>query len=135
MVMQTVLCVAVWSVAASAVAETIDFSADAVGQPPAGWHCGMTGRGAPRWTVETDPGAAAGKVLRQSRVGDLSLVRQEGCESGRRLGRDEVQAAVRQGGPGRRRGLALEGRRSVGVWTKADSVTAFAEFAYQAARP
>ena len=64
--MRTVLCVAVWSVAASAMAETIDFSADAVGQPPAGWHCGITGRGAPKWTVEADPGAAAGKVLRQS---------------------------------------------------------------------
>ena len=48
------------------VAEPIGFEADVVGQPPAGWTCGATGRGTPRWTVEADPGAPGGKVLRQS---------------------------------------------------------------------
>jgi hypothetical protein len=66
MLMRPVLYVAVWCVAASAMAETINFSADAVGQPPAGWSCGMTGRGAPKWTVETDASAPGGRVLRQS---------------------------------------------------------------------
>src|SRR5205809_748641 len=64
--MRTVLCVAVWCVAASAVADPIDFSGDAVGQPPAGWTCGMTGRGTPKWSVESDSGAQGGKVLLQS---------------------------------------------------------------------
>jgi hypothetical protein len=31
---------------------TITFDTDAVGQPPAGWTCGTTGKGNPRWTVE-----------------------------------------------------------------------------------
>src|SRR5438045_2383053 len=64
--MRSVLCVAGWCVAASAMADTIDFSADAVGQPPAGWTCGMTGRGTPKWSVESDPSTPGGKVLRQS---------------------------------------------------------------------
>src|SRR5882724_8337542 len=51
----------------NAMAATINFEADTVGAPPAGWTCGATGRGAPKWIVETDPGAAAGgKVLKQS---------------------------------------------------------------------
>src|SRR4051794_25154146 len=64
--MRSILCIAVCGVAASAMADTITFSADAVGQPPTGWTCGMTGRGNPRWSVETDPGSPGGKVLRQS---------------------------------------------------------------------
>jgi hypothetical protein len=44
-----------------------DFDADAVGQPPAGWVCGATGKGAPRWTVERDSDAPTPpNVLRQS---------------------------------------------------------------------
>jgi hypothetical protein len=31
---------------------TINFDSDVVGQPPAGWNCGITGRGHPHWTVE-----------------------------------------------------------------------------------
>jgi hypothetical protein len=205
--MRTVLCVAVWSLAASAMAETIDFSADAVGQPPAGWHCGMTGRGAPRWTVEADPGAAAGKVLRQSgsatfawcvrsdasladgwvetkfkplsgkedQAGgvvwrwkdgdDYYVARANALENnvslyytarGIRKTLKYVDAPVAAGQwhtlrvefAGSRIAVSLDGKRcidfsddhitgtgSVGVWTKADSVTAFAGLAYQSARP
>jgi len=64
--MRLALWVALWCSSAVAVAETIGFDADTVGQPPAGWTCGATGRGTPRWTVETDASAAGGKVLRQS---------------------------------------------------------------------
>ena len=64
--MRALLYVALWCVSAAAMAETIGFNADAVSQPPAGWTCGATGRGTPRWTVETDPSAPGGKVLRQS---------------------------------------------------------------------
>jgi hypothetical protein len=45
-------------------AETASFEADAVGGPPRGWLLTMTGRGAPKWTVERDEGG--GTVLKQS---------------------------------------------------------------------
>ena len=45
-------------------AETASFETDAVGGPPRGWLLTMTGRGAPRWTVERDEGGGA--VLKQS---------------------------------------------------------------------
>jgi hypothetical protein len=50
-----------------AMAAHIDFNTDTVGEAPAGWTCGATGRGAPKWTVELDTSApGAGKVLKQS---------------------------------------------------------------------
>ena len=45
--------------------ESISFDRDVPGQAPAGWTCGSTGKGAPKWTVETNPGAP-GRVLVQS---------------------------------------------------------------------
>jgi hypothetical protein len=45
-------------------AETASFEADAVGGPPGGWLLTMTGKGAPKWTVERDEGGGA--VLKQS---------------------------------------------------------------------
>ena len=42
------------TLATAAGAETIGFDADPVGAPPAGWQCGSTGGGSPRWTVEAD---------------------------------------------------------------------------------
>jgi hypothetical protein len=35
-------------------AEPMTFDSQAPGQPPAGWTCGATGKGAPKWTVESD---------------------------------------------------------------------------------
>jgi hypothetical protein len=50
-----------------AFAETVTFDSDAVGKPPVGWTCGMTGRGSPRWTVEADASAPSPpNVLKQS---------------------------------------------------------------------
>ena len=55
-------------IAGTASAESPSFNADQVGAAPAGWLCGSTGGGAPRWTVETEaPGGA--KVLKQSGAG------------------------------------------------------------------
>ena len=43
------------------------FDTDVVGQVPAGWTCGATGTGTPRWTVEADPTAPERpNVLKQS---------------------------------------------------------------------
>src|SRR5437762_4022521 len=48
-------------------ANRIDFDAMKAGAAPAGWTCGMTGKGSPRWTIEADASApSAPNVLRQS---------------------------------------------------------------------
>ncbi len=54
-------------VAAGAHAETVTFDGDRAGAAPAGWICGSTGGGTPRWTVEADSGAPSpSNVLKQS---------------------------------------------------------------------
>jgi len=56
--------------ASAAFAETDGFDGYARGTPPAGWTCGVTGKGAPQWTVDADPSApSAPNVLRQSGAG------------------------------------------------------------------
>lgn len=57
-VISTLLCSVV-----TTMAGPVSFDADAIGQPPVGWRCGATGRGTPKWTVESDSGR---KVLKQS---------------------------------------------------------------------
>src|SRR3954454_2891081 len=65
--MKRILFAALCGISLPGMAETKTFEADVVGQPPAGWTCGATGRGAPRWSVEADVTAPSkGKVLRQS---------------------------------------------------------------------
>ena len=204
--MRSVLFLAVWCLSANAMAETITFDADVVGQPPAGWTCGTTGRGTPKWTVETDPSAPGGKVLRQSgsatfpwcvrsdarltdgwvetkfkpisgkedqaggvvwrwKDGDNYYVARANAlennvslyytEGGSRKTIRYVDAPVSAGAwhtlrvefVAARIAVSLDGKRyidvedshiagpgAVGVWTKADSVTAFDDFAYGAAR-
>jgi hypothetical protein len=54
------------------MAETINFDADTVSTVPSGWTTGVTGRGAYRWTVETDAsGPSPPNVLKQSGKGDF----------------------------------------------------------------
>ncbi|HEY5569658.1 MAG TPA: hypothetical protein VIM81_20725 [Gammaproteobacteria bacterium] len=54
----------------SAFAEADGFDRAPVGAAPPGWTCGVTGRGAPTWTVESDPAAASKpSVLKQSGSG------------------------------------------------------------------
>jgi hypothetical protein len=57
-------------------AETASFEADAVGGPPRGWLLTMTGRGAPKWTVERDEGGGA--VLKQSGKATYPVALKEG---------------------------------------------------------
>ena len=53
--------------AAAAHAETVTFDTDRPGTPPAGWTCGSTGGGTPKWTVEAEAGAPSGaNVLKQA---------------------------------------------------------------------
>lgn len=52
---------------AAAHAETVTFDAGRAGGRPAGWTCGSTGGGTPKWTVAADANAASGRhVLKQS---------------------------------------------------------------------
>ena len=189
--------------ALSAHAQTEGFDTTKPGALPPGWECGVTGKGAPRWTVEADATApSAPQVLQQSGSGtfpwcvkkDAALAdgyvevkfksmrgkqdqaggvvwrwkdgdnyyvaRANALESnvslyyterGRRITLKYVDAPVpvnvwhtlRVEFSGTRIRVALngkvyielddahiEGTGAVGVWTKADSVTAFDNFAY-----
>ena len=187
--------------ASAALAESENFDGAKVGEPPPGWQCGVTGKGAPRWAVETE---GAQKVLRQSGSGtfpwcvkksasiadgfvEVKFRPEKGGEdqaggivwrwqdgdnyyvaranalednvslyytaNGRRNTLKYVNAPVaanvwhtlRVEFSGKRIRVLLDGKRyieleddhfakpgAVGVWTKADSVTAFREFAYGA---
>ena len=54
----------------SSYAETINFDTDAVGSLPDSWVEGVTGRGTPRWIVESDASAPSKpNVLKQSGTG------------------------------------------------------------------
>jgi len=56
--------------ATAAFAETENFDKEKAGSLPAGWSCGVTGKGSMRWTVDADPSApSAPNVLRQSGSG------------------------------------------------------------------
>jgi len=53
-----------------AMAETVDFDQDKAGTLPAGWKSGVTGRGAPKWTIDKDDTAPTPpNVLKQSGSG------------------------------------------------------------------
>lgn len=56
--------------ATAAMAATDTFDQLPAGKPPAGWTCGATGGGSPRWTVEADASAPTPpNVLKQSGAG------------------------------------------------------------------
>jgi len=190
----------------TAMAETVNFDQDKAGALPAGWKCGITGRGSPKWTVEKDDAAPSRpNVLRQSGSGtfpwcvkrDTSIengsvevkfkpisgsedaaggvvwrwkhgdnyyvARANALEdnvslyhttNGRRNTIKYIDAPVAKNQwhtlkvdfVGRSIRVALDGKvyisqeddhisgpGAVGVWTKADSVTAFDDFSYTAA--
>ena len=53
-----------------AMAETVTFDQDKAGTLPAGWKSGVTGRGAPKWTIDKDDTAPTPpNVLKQSGSG------------------------------------------------------------------
>jgi hypothetical protein len=189
--------------ATAAWCETEGFDRDSAAGPPAGWSCGVTGRGAPKWLVEADRGApSAPNVLKQSGSGAFPWCVRDGSsigdgfvevkfkpisgkedqaggliwrfkdgsnyyvaranalennvslyytEKGQRNTLEYVDAPVprnvwhtlRVEYQGKRIKVMLDGKSyielqdahiggtgSVGVWTKADSVTAFDDFAF-----
>ena len=65
--------------ASAAFAETENFDQEKAGSPPAGWSCGVTGKGSVRWTVDADPSApSAPNVLRQSGSGTFPWCMKKG---------------------------------------------------------
>lgn len=67
---QNILILVMSLFAVDAMAEIIGFDQDRIGAPPAGWTCGVTGRGLPKWTVEADSTAPSKpNVLKQSGTG------------------------------------------------------------------
>ena len=57
-------------IAGNVNAQTENFDKATVGAPPAGWACGVTGRGSPRWQVEGDTTAPSKpNVLKQTGSG------------------------------------------------------------------
>jgi hypothetical protein len=195
-------------VSTTVFAQTANFGGDALGQVPAGWTCGVTGGGSPRWAVAADPSAPSkSNVLMQSGSGTFPWCVKSGTaladgfvevkfkpisgredqagglvwrwkdgdnyyvaranalennvslyytERGSRKTLKYVDAPVARGTwhtlrvefAGTRIAVSLDGKRyielddkhiggpgSVGVWTKADSVTSFDDFAYGAPRP
>ncbi|AMO24586.1 hypothetical protein GCM10027034_11090 [Ramlibacter solisilvae] len=194
--------VAAAAVSAVATAQAIRFDNEPTGVTPAGWSCGVTGGGSPRWTVERDPTNTQGRVLLQSGRGTFPWCVRSGTavtdgfvearfqpisghedqaggvvwrwkdgnhyyvaranalennvslyytEGGARKTLKYVNAPVARGVShtlrvefaGNQIAVWLDGTRyidwrddhiagpgAVGVWTKADSVTAFSEFSY-----
>ena len=65
--------------AVDAMAEIIGFDQDQIGAPPAGWVCGVTGRGSPKWAVEADSTAPSKpNVLKQSGSGTFPWCAKKG---------------------------------------------------------
>ncbi|MBI2993726.1 MAG: hypothetical protein HYY48_06055 [Gammaproteobacteria bacterium] len=64
---QTLLAFAGLLISSAGFADSTGFDEDSTGVQPAGWTCGVTGRGSPIWTVEADAAAPSGpNVLTQS---------------------------------------------------------------------
>ena len=56
----------------------VNFDSDSAGTPPKGWTLTMTGRGAPKWTIERDDSAPSkGQVLKQTGTATFPLALRE----------------------------------------------------------
>lgn len=65
--------------ASGARADTTGFDQDQTGGEPAGWMCGVTGGGTPKWSVEADTTApSASNVLKQSGSGTFPWCARKG---------------------------------------------------------
>ena len=195
-------------VSTTVLAQTVNFDSDPLGSVPAGWTCGVTGSGSPRWAVAADPSAPSKpNVLKQTGSGTFPWCVKSGTslsdgfvevkfkpisgredqagglvwrwkdgdnyyvaranalennvslyytERGSRKTLKYVDAPVAAGiwhtlrveFAGARIAVSLDGKPgiefedrrisgpgAVGVWTKADSATAFDDFVYGAVRP
>lgn len=145
------------SIAPSVHAQTESFDATSVGDIPAGWTAGVTGRGTPHWAIASDPKAPSPpNVLLQSGSGSFPWCVRKNVSlyhatRGRRNTIKYVNAPVAANSwhmlrvefAGTKIKVLLDGKAyidledgqirgagAVGVWTKADSVTSFDDFSY-----
>jgi hypothetical protein len=82
---KTVVAVGGLLAAGGALGQTIGFDAETSGTLPAAWEQGVTGKGAPRWTVLQDASAPSGpNVLQQSGTGTFPwcVLRASSLENG-----------------------------------------------------
>ena len=101
---------------APASIEYVDFDQVPVGKLPKGWMTGVTGRGTPKWSVEADPSAPSKpNVLKQSGSGTFAW-------------RVNTMLAIADGFVDVKFKSISGKEDQAGVWTKADSVTAFDDF-------
>ncbi len=76
---QNILILVMSLFAVNAMAEIVGFDQDQIGAPPAGWICGVTGRGSPKWTIEADSTAPSKpNVLKQSGSGTFPWCAKKG---------------------------------------------------------
>jgi hypothetical protein len=76
---QNILILVMSLFAVDAIAEIIGFDQDQIGAPPAGWTCGVTGRGSPKWAVEANSTAPSKpNVLKQSGTGTFPWCAKKG---------------------------------------------------------
>jgi hypothetical protein len=69
-------------IAANAEAQIDNFDSPAAGSGPAGWKCGVTGGGSPRWQVEVDTTAPSKpNILKQSGKGTFPWCVKEGLSA------------------------------------------------------
>jgi hypothetical protein len=75
----TVMTIILLGTTVAGTAQSVNFDGDTVGAPPKGWTLTMTGRGAPKWTVERDDTLPSkGQVLKQSGKADYPLALKDG---------------------------------------------------------
>jgi len=76
---QAILILVMSLVTVDVMAEVIGFDQDQIGATPAGWSCGVTGRGSPKWTVEADSSAPSKpNVLKQTGTGTFPWCAKKG---------------------------------------------------------
>ena len=75
----TITILAMTLFALDGMAEIVGFDQDHIGGLPAGWTCGVTGRGSPKWIVEADATAPSQpNVLKQSGSGTFPWCAKKG---------------------------------------------------------
>ena len=75
------MAIALFGATVAGSAESVNFEGDAIGAPPKAWTLTMTGKGAPKWTVERDDTAPSnGLVLKQSGKATYPLALKDGTK-------------------------------------------------------
>jgi hypothetical protein len=97
----------------TAMADKVNFDADAIGSAPAGWTVAKTGKGDPKWTVEEDPTSpskSGGQAIGTRHL-PASAQKRNQCEGW--LCRGSVQSNIGLGGPRGRPRLARSRREQL----------------------